>query len=1343
MKKALEIGALVVRRKAGKPSKNQWLRLPETGTVPDELVDLLPRPRRLHQFFEQSCDRTPAAIALVCGLESFTYGELDARANRLARYLASHGAGPGKTVGILLARSAHTYAALLAVLKTGAAFVPIDAGCPADRVSFIAKDAGLSLVVSTSDLLNTHKGLPCRAVALDQIASELAAQSPTRLPLADTEDALAYIIYTSGTTGRPKGVAVRHSNICHFLAVCTPIYDVIASDRVYQGMTIAFDFSIEEIWPAFHAGATLVAGPTDGRRLGPGLAEFLTAQKVTVLCCVPTLLATLDRDVPGLHTLIVGGEECPANLVARWSRSGRRILNTYGPTETTVTASWTELEPGKPVTIGRPMPGYRIYILDENLRPAVPNEPGEICIGGAGVAQGYLNRPELTAAKFVPDPFEPDRPGARVYRSGDLGRFLPSGEVEFLGRIDGQVKIRGHRIELGEIEAVLLEDPDVENAVVTLARGNNPAQDLIAYITLRTQPVPVEALRERLAEQLRRRLPAYMLPAFLEVLDEIPTLASGKADLKQLPPPVSPRLMTYSGEYIAPSTPLEEKLAGDWRKLFGHDHISVEADFFLEMGGHSLLAAQLISGLRANPDLRRLGIADLYEHPTIRALAGHLETVSQQTDARPERRWDVLPHSSFRVWAAGAAQFGLLYALLTAFASPIALFLAVHGRGMSWPEFHPWDLGMLLLLVLVHFTLPVVVKWTLIGRFRAGRYPLWGEYYCRWWLVRKALDFSPLTYLAGSPLAPTYLRLLGARIGRNCHIASPLIHLPDLIDIGDGASIGYEAELMTFAVEDGWLELAPIRVGEDAFIGTKSVIMPGAEVGRRARVIEQTLVTRGQCIPDRERWGGSPARPMSTSDSVLDPIESQPAPEQGHAIGLWTCYAAAVVLLEMLPVLTALPGMLLIARAYRLHGSLCALAATPLAGLSFVLVTCCVIALGKRIAMPAARPGIYPIHSIFGFRKWASDKLMLTSLSVTNTLYATLYAVPWLRVLGARIGAWSEVSTVSHIDPDLLRLGQETFIADIASVGAATFHRGFVALGWTEIGRRTFVGNAAVIRSQTQLPDNCLIGVQSLPPEKAPEPGTSWLGSPAIFLPRREVCGKFDETVTYRPRPSLVAYRLAVEFVRIVLPLSLLYLFASVVALASFHLLAATSTAALIAATPALYFSAAVAIAMLVAGLKWAIVGRYRPRVEPLWAPFVRHSELITGLYESVTVPLLGLLLTGTPWLAPLLRLLGARVGRRVYMETTYLTEFDLVQVGDDASIGRASSLQSHLFEDRVMKMSTVRVGNGCTVGPRSVVLYDSSLQAGSALDGLSLVMKGESLPAGTSWRGVPARLVE
>jgi non-ribosomal peptide synthetase component F len=251
-------------------------------------------------------------------------------------------------------------------------------------------------------------------------ATNVSAEPATRLKIVPTRSSLCYIIYTSGTTGRPKGVAVTQASICNFLSACLPIYDVVAADRVYQGMTLAFDFAIEEVWPTFAAGATLVAGPIDHRRLGAGLTTFLNEQKITVLCCVPTLLGTIERDVPTLRTLLVGGEACPADLVKRWSRPGRRMLNTYGPTETTVTATWTELVPDKLVTIGRPLPTYTVHILNDELRPVQPGVCGEICIGGPGVALGYVNSPELTAERFVLDPFD-GGPDARLYRTGDLG----------------------------------------------------------------------------------------------------------------------------------------------------------------------------------------------------------------------------------------------------------------------------------------------------------------------------------------------------------------------------------------------------------------------------------------------------------------------------------------------------------------------------------------------------------------------------------------------------------------------------------------------------------------------------------------------------------------------------------------------------------------------------------------------------------------------------------------------------------------------------------------------------------------------------------------------------------
>ena len=1292
-------------------------------------------PRRLHQFFESSCDQAPGSTALVCGTERLSYAELDARANRLAHYLLDRGAGPGKAIGILLERSTFTYVALLAILKTGSAFVPIDPSYPPDRVAFIAGDAGLHLLLTSSALASAHPGLSCPAIALDR--TPLTGLAATRPRVPDAGDDLAYIIYTSGTTGRPKGVAVNHSSICHFLSVCTPIYGVRAADFVYQGMTIAFDFSIEEIWPTFIAGATLVAGPTDSRRLGSGLGDFLNEHGVTVFYGVPTLLATLDRDVRSLHTLIVGGEACPRELVEKWSRPGRRMLNTYGPTETTVTATWGNLAPGRPVTIGRPMPGYGVHLLDERLRPVAPGEPGEICIGGAGVARGYVNRPDLTATRFVPDPFAP---GARLYRSGDLGRMAPNGEIEFLGRIDSQIKIRGYRIELAEIEAVILEDPAVGSAVVSTVPLGGPPQELAAWLTLRPG-ASADAVRERLAGELHRRLPAYMTPAFLEVLDTLPMLPSGKADRKRLPAPVLPRVAARQGAYVAPEGRLEKKIAAAWQALFGREDISAEADFFLELGGHSLFAAQLVSRLREAAELQGLSIADLYGNPTIRSLARHVEAnLAARTRPGTPAPAPVLHHGNRRVWLAGLTQLGLLYGLLAILSAPVALLLAEHGTRAS---FSAWDFGLPFAIVALSVLLPWALKWTLIGRFRPGRHPLWGWYYCRWWIVRKTLEFSPLHLLAGSPLMAVYARMLGARIGKGCHIATAQFHLPDLIEIGAGASIGYEVDLQPFTIQDGWLDMAPVKIGTGAFIGTKSVVMAGAAVGRGARIAEQTLVAGGEIIPGGQTWGGSPARRLAASDPLLDEIEKHPAAPHRVPALLWAAFAAAFLALETLPVGIALPGLLLIAWANRHAGPAGALAAAPLAGLLFVLTACAAVLAGKRLVLPRVRPGIYPADSWFGLRKWIADKLMAISLAVTNTLYATLYTLPWLRALGARIGPRSEVSTVSHIDPDLLTLGAETFVADIASIGAATFHRGYVALGRTEVGSRTFLGNASVIRSHSRLPGNCLIGVQSVAPAGPAREGTSWLGSPAIFLPKRQASGNFAESLTFRPAARLVAYRLAVEFLRVILPPALLYVLGTAVTLASIRLLRAVPAALFVPVMPALYLAAAVAAALLVAGIKWAVVGRYRPRVEPLWAPFVRHSELITGLYESVTVPTLGMLLTGTPWMAPLLRTLGVRVGRRTWIETTYMTEFDLVSIGDDAAVGRASSLQSHLFEDRVMKMSTVRVGSGASIGPRTVVLYDANVHAGARLDGLSLVMKGESIPAATSWRGIPARLVE
>jgi non-ribosomal peptide synthetase-like protein len=1303
-----------------------------------------PGPPRLHHLFEASCDSAPGAAAVVCGTRRITYRELDQRANRLAHLLARRGAGPGRTVGILLERSVDTYVALLGVLKSGAAFVPIDPSFPDDRVAFIAEDAGLSLLLTASQWSGTVAGLACPSLRLDVDAALLAAMPDTRAAVPEAGDPLCYVIYTSGSTGWPKGVAVGHSSVCGFLEVAAPIYGVEASDRVYQGMTIAFDFSIEEIWPAWMAGATVVAGPSDSRRLGSGLADFLVEQRITVLCAVPTLLATLTRDVPSLRTLVVGGEACPRDLVERWSRPGRRMLNTYGPTETTVTATWTELRPGRPVTIGVPLPTYRVHVLDADLSPVEAGEAGELCIGGPGVARGYLNRPELTEARFVPHPLAGPRPGARLYRSGDLGRILPSGEIEYLGRIDGQVKIRGYRIELSEIEAVILEDPVVENALVSTMAPDGVVQDLVAYVTLRAAHHAAAEVRARLHTSLRRRLPAYMVPAFIEVLDALPTLAGSKAARSHLPAPTSPRLGAGSGVVVPPSTPLEAAVAGVWCRVLGCAEVSVEDDFFIDLGGHSLFAAMVTSRLREQAACAGLAIADLYAHPTVRSLARHLETIraGAAPAARRAGRPAPLRHRTRDLVGCGAAQVGALYLLLLVVALPGALLLAVSG-GRPSPALLR-NAGILLPggFAITSAALPVLARRALVGGLRPGPYPLWGSAYLRVWLYRRLLAIAPLRLLAGSPLMAPYLRLLGARIGEGCHIATPKVHLPWLVEIGDGVSIGYGADLQPFVVEGGRLRLGPVRIRSGAHVGTNAVVLAGAVVGRDAQLGEQSLAAQDQVIPPGERWVGSPSAPSGEADPLLDAMARRgggsrwsPALVAGFVVGL--------VMLELLPFAMAAPSLVLMVWAAATGGPLWGVVAAVPAGPLFVLTACALVGAGKRLALPAVRPGIFELRTALGLRKWMADQLVATSLEVTNTLYATLYALPWLRRLGATVGERAEVSTAAHIDPDLLVLGQESFVADFAAVGAATFHRGQMALGRTVLGRRCFVGNGAVVRGHTRLGDSSLIGVASVPPTRPVDPETSWLGSPAIFLPRRQTLEGFSEEVTYRPPRRLVAWRLGIEYLRVTLPATLLSAVGLAVGLAELRLATRLPALGLVAEAPATGLAAGLATVLLVALVKWLVVGRYRPRVAPLWSRFVWRTELVTGLYESAAVPALIGALTGTPMIGPALRLLGARIGRRVWLDSTYLTEFDLVHVGDDAAVGTLASLQTHLFEDRVMKMSTVTVGPGGDVGSRAVVLYDAELGPGASLDALSLVMKGETLPGGGRWRGIPARAVD
>ncbi|MGH3884026.1 MAG: non-ribosomal peptide synthetase, partial [Pseudonocardiaceae bacterium] len=538
-------------------------------------------------LFEAAVARAPDLPAVVFEGGSVSYGELDARANRLARLLLARGVGPERVVALLLPRSVEMVVAQLAVTKAGGAFLPVDPAYPVERIRFMVADSAAAVVLTCGEVTASSIGIASLVgvgggtvpVVLDEpaVLAKLGAM-PDRAPTdADRPTPLrlahpAYVIYTSGSTGRPKGVVVTHAGLASFSAAEVQRYEVTPGDRVLQFSSPSFDASVLELCMSLPVGAALVV-PPPGPLLGEQLARVLAQQRVTHALIPPAALATVPAeaaaDLTLFRTLIVGGDVCPPELVARWA-PGRRMINSYGPTETTVVATWSEpLSAGDGAPIGTPIANTRVYVLDQALQPVPVGVVGELYIAGVGLARGYLGRPGLTAARFVANPIVGW--GSRMYRTGDLVRWGADGQLWFVGRADEQVKIRGYRIEPGEIETVLRTHPEVDRAVV-VARCDQPgAPRLVAYLVAAPGRTPsVEQLRALLAQTL----PAYLVPAAFVLLDALPLSAHGKLDRRALPAPPTDR--DASADRVAPRTGTERVLAQIWADVLGLDAVGVE-----------------------------------------------------------------------------------------------------------------------------------------------------------------------------------------------------------------------------------------------------------------------------------------------------------------------------------------------------------------------------------------------------------------------------------------------------------------------------------------------------------------------------------------------------------------------------------------------------------------------------------------------------------------------------------------------------------------------------------------------------------------------------------------------
>lgn len=1318
------------------------------GPIRPELI----RNEVLADLLEDTARRVPDQIALIFADRSVTYRELNQTADRAASALIAAGVKPGHIVGLWLPRGIDLLIMQVAIAKAGAAWLPLDADTPVERIAVCLEDANAPGIVTCGLFSSKLETLDRSVWTIENLLQPTATPVLKRIGLLSTHP--AYVIYTSGSTGKPKGIEITQGGICHFLRSENAVLGVRGSDRVYQGFSVAFDMSFEEIWISYLVGATLWIAPKELASDPEALPLALAANGVTVLHAVPTLLALFNQDIPSLRLINLGGEMCPEALVNRWAKPGLQIFNTYGPTEATVSASLAALRANEPVTIGSPLPNYGMLIINpatENGLMLLPRgDTGELCITGPGVAAGYLGRADLTAEKFLPNPWSSSEHDGRLYRTGDLARIEQDGRVQCLGRTDDQVKIRGFRVELGEIEEVLARQSGVGTVAVIL-RNEDGIDQLIAFIVPENgAAIATSALRS----ELGKHLPPYMVPGFFEIMHEMPRLTSGKIDRKALKTrPLTAASAGTAGEGSdTAETPAEVALFAALTTLFPGQVIRRDADFFSDLGGHSLFAARLASALRADPRYAHVTVRDIYMNRVIGRIAAVLAEEPAIAVA-VDTSW-VAP-SSLKRWVCGAAQAAAVpWLVAMRMMQWLAPFFTYHfftgDPGDSILRAIAMSVGVFLLATFFEFGIAIAAKWLILGRIKPGRYPLWGMTYYRWWLTDRLIEAAPTYLLSGSSIYTWWLRALGARIGSEVLIGSMTLRVHDLLIVENGATIGNAVNFENARVEHGELRLGIIAIGPEANVGSYVVMEGNTSVGSFGHLEGQSALSDGQSVPADRVWGGSPARDIGAFDKRSNP--PRPAVTRRRQVCESIFFLIGALLITTLFFMPVFPSFILIdwldnydrfpwLQSNQLSFQLSKYFVMAFPATAVLIICTALLSAGIRWSiLPRLKAGSWPVRSNKYCSKWLVNQIQESSLSVLHGVYATIYAPFWYRLLGAKVGRGAEISTALGVVPDMLTLGEETFIADAVLLGDEQIDGGWMRMQPTVISRRSFVGNGAYIPDGTTLPENVLIGVHSrAPANDKMQNGDVWLGSPPINLPaREEVCG-FPEHLTFRPSKRRRLGRGLVEAFRIVSPHAIVIAVGYTLVLNLMPLAGAGLWGEVIWLLTLSGLMYGVGTFIWIVCIKWLFLRRYHKCSVPMWTPFVWLSEGVTNLYEGIAVPNLLNYLRGTPWLPLAFNLLGCKIGRGVYLNTTDITEFDCVSIGDYSELNALACPQTHLFEDRVMKIDHVTIGKRVYMGPRSAVLYSAIVGDNAKLGALTLVMKGEQIPAGTSWRGCPA----
>ncbi len=1301
----------------------------------------------LADIFRSSVKAHGKKTAIIENDLRLSYAQVDAQSDQIAAELLKRGAGPGKVVGLYFTRGADLLLSQIAVTKTGATWLPFDSETPKNRIETCLADCDAIGLLVNDDVVDRVQGIAQPVWSMTDSEFHQPLLKALAKPKGHTPDHNAYLIYTSGSTGTPKGIAITHRNICHYLRASNSIFGITSKDVMFQGCSAAFDLSMEEIWVPYLAGASLWVATPEIMGDTENLPRRMRDAGITAIDTVPTLLSMFAEDVGSLRIVIVGGEACPPSLIERFAKKGCRLFNSYGPTEATVVATIAELKNGDTVTIGKPIPNYTAYVVDDALQPVGKGGQGELLIGGPGIAAGYLGRAELTAQKFIANPFDKKAPDQILYRSGDAVSINDKGQILFHGRIDDQVKVRGFRVELGEIETAITDDASIEHAAVVL-RKDHGMERLVAFVAPRKDVKPdIVSLRE----SLRKRLPPYMVPAAFEIVSEVPRLVSGKVDrntLKNLP---LAAVMADESQSEHGDNPVEEFLIETAKSVFPGQAITRDADFFTDLGGHSLIAAQFISKLRLNKLGQAIALQDMYNCRSIRKISevlisrGALDNVQANEFATPSSR----PPFMRRFWC-GLAQAIALPFILTLQAGPwLAIFISyslLSGDDTTAVGDARIVFIAFMAVTLFNYLFVPLAKILIMPQTKPGVYPLWGVYYYRVWLVQNFTTLVHLKWMQGTPVIRFYMRLLGAKIGKEALISEMTAGAIDLVTVGDHASIGGKVIISNTRVVGDKFIIGAVHIGNDVVIGSSSVIEENVVIGDGVELSDLASVVAGTVIPANQSWSGSPACKVAD----LDP-KDLPAPAEASTLVRNLQIAFYVVLLLLLPPIGIMP----IVPAFRLMEGIDAWINPWLGGISYfwylpvialpaaaaMVFFTCIFIVGVRWAiLPRLKPGQYSVFSGIYVRKWIVTLATEVMLDTLSSIFATIYMRAWYRMMGAKIGRGSEISTNLSGRYDLIDIGEGNFIADDVQLGDEAMRRNWMTLGTIKTGSKVFIGNEAVVPLNYSVESGALIGVKSRPPEGG-EVGASetWFGSPPIKLPVRQMFNS-SASATFEPSMWMKIGRALFEAFNISLPTALFITLATLGMEALNDPINEGSWFEAISMCIAAVVVIDLAQLLIAVACKWLAMGVYRPTIKPMWSWWALRTEAVAVMYWGMAGKSILEHLRGTPFLPMVLRMFGVKVGKGVYLDATDITEFDCVEIGDFVAVNSGACLQTHLYEDRLMKVGRIKIGNDVTIGAGSTVLYDTRVGDGALIGPLTMVMKGEALPHSSAWVGSPAQ---